>query len=133
MSSRPAGAPHRTPQAVGYPEFREEEPGVCWPPEQPRRAAQPETESHNQTHDNQKEAKKFNIVEFITVWKCEGKPGRIANLHILLQNGAVRLLRRGNKQKSQTRLASRRERGEEVGFKLYDFYELFADAYKPKT
>ena len=30
-------------------------------------------------------------------------------------------------------LDQKRERGEEVGFKLYDFYELFADAYKPKT
>ncbi|MHA1578988.1 MAG: hypothetical protein ACTSUQ_05120, partial [Candidatus Freyarchaeota archaeon] len=38
-------------------------PRVRRPPEQQRRTAQPETEKHNQTHDNQKEAKKFNIVE----------------------------------------------------------------------
>nr|MDO8079260.1 hypothetical protein [Candidatus Freyarchaeota archaeon] len=27
-------------------------------------------------------------------------------------------------------LDQKKEKGEEVGFKLYDFYELFADAYK---
>jgi hypothetical protein len=30
-------------------------------------------------------------------------------------------------------LDQKKEKGEEVSFKLYDFYELFADAYKPKT
>ncbi|MHA1209976.1 MAG: hypothetical protein ACTSSA_11990, partial [Candidatus Freyarchaeota archaeon] len=50
------------------------------PPEQPRRAAQPETESHNQTHDNQKEAKKFNIVELFIFTKYSSIFGNYPSL-----------------------------------------------------